>query len=167
MPPRILKTARLLLRPLKMADAPEVARLVGDIEVTRWLTVVPHPYAIADAETFIRDAAADWRFGIEVDGRITGVIGVQAQLGYWLGQPYWGRGYMSEAAHAIVNARFLESGEALSSGYFVDNHRSGAILRKIGFRTTEIVTEHSLAQGCDVLCQKMALNADDWRARNG
>jgi RimJ/RimL family protein N-acetyltransferase len=167
MPPRLIKTARLLLRRLEMADAPGIARLVGDLEVTRWLTVVPHPYAVADAETFIREAGADWRFGIEIDGLIAGVIGVQKQLGYWLGQRYWGRGYMTEAVYAVVNAWFLAGEEALGSGYFVDNHRSGAILRKMGFRCTEVVTQHSLAQGCDVQCQKMVLSAVDWQARNG
>ena len=168
---RTIKTARLVLRPLEMADAPAIARLVGDLEVSRWLTVVPHPYAVKDAETFIRDAEADWRFGIEIDGGndgdIAGVIGIQNQLGYWPGQPYWGRGYMSEAAHAIVNAWFSPGGGALSSGHFVDNHRSGAILRKIGFRNAETVTQHSQAQGCDVQCQQMVLSVADWQARNG
>lgn len=162
-----ITTKRLLLRPLALADAPDIARLIGDYDVTRWLTVVPHPYSVPDAEDFIRDFDNDWRFGIELAGTIVGVIGITDQLGYWLGMPYWGHSYMSEAVHAVVNAWFLSDKNSLSSGYFVDNQRSGALLRKLGFQPGEIITQHSRAQARDVQCQQMMLSRADWQARHG
>ncbi|MFV2002942.1 MAG: GNAT family N-acetyltransferase [Paracoccaceae bacterium] len=166
MPPNQIRTARLALRPLVLADAGAIARLIGALEVSRWLSVVPHPYSVGDAQSFIRDFAANWRFGIEIDGAIGGVISIEKQLGYWLGRKYWAQGYMSEAAQAVVNAWFLQNERTLGAGYFVENARSGAILRKIGFSADKIITRHSLARGCDVQCQQMTLRRADWLARD-
>ena len=167
MPPRVIKTDRLLLRPLELADATAVARLVGQFDVSRWLTAVPYPYSVEDAETFISDSDPDWRFGIEVEGNIAGLISIQTQFGFWLGKPYWGRGFMSEAAQAVIDEWFLSDGGTVYSGYFVDNRRSSAVLRKIGFRPAAIVQEHSLAKGKNVALQKMILTRQGWQARNG
>jgi len=164
---RVITTKRLRLRPLQDADAPGIARLIGTLDVSRWLTVVPHPYSEDDARDFIRDFASDWRFGIEIDGQIAGVIEIAKSLGYWLGQPYWGHGYMSEATQAIVSTWFLSNDTPIKSGYFTDNARSGAVLRKLGFRPGDVVTEHSLAQGRDVPLQQMHLSRADWLARHG
>jgi len=162
---RILKTDRLLLRPLELADGPDIARLIGDYQVSKWLSVVPHPYALADAEAFIRDFDSDWRFGVEIDGAVAGVIGISDQLGYWLGREIWGRGYMGEAAQAVVREWFLPGNDMLASGYFTGNAASGAILGKLGFKPTKVEQVHSLAQGQDVALQRMHLNRADWQAR--
>ncbi len=101
-----IETERLLLRPLVPADAPAIARLVGDFEVSRWLSVVPHPYCEADACAFIDTIAGAWDRAITCQGTLIGVVGIGDSLGYWLGRPFWGRGYMSEAAAALVGAWF-------------------------------------------------------------
>jgi RimJ/RimL family protein N-acetyltransferase len=163
----LIETARLALRPLDRADAPEIARLIGDFEVARWLTVVPHPYSLSDAETFIKDIAGPWDHAITRDGQLMGVIGIGKSLGYWLGCPFWGQGYMGEASQAIVNAWFCAGNETLHSGYFRGNARSGAVLEKLGFVPTVIEKVHSLAQAQDVDMQQMRLVHSDWRAGHG
>ncbi len=162
-----IETQRLTLRPLAMSDAPTIAALIGDYDVSRWLTVVPHPYTVQDAEYFIENSQSDWCFAITLNGCIIGVISADKQLGYWLGVAHWGQGYMGEVTNAVVSAWFGKSGADLKSGFFPENARSGAILRNLGFRPTKIVASHSLAQGRDVDLQEMTLSRADWQAHHG
>jgi len=154
------------LRALSASDAQPIARLIDDYEVSRWLSVVPHPYSLADAQAFIADFDSDWRFGIWLGDEIAGVIGISDQLGYWLGRRFWGQGYMAEAVHSVVNAWFLAGETSLGAGYFVGNQRSRAILHNIGFLPDAVIRQHSLAQGHDVQCQQLTLGRADWLAAN-
>lgn len=164
---KIIETARLILRPLDMADVEDMTRLIGDIEVSRWLTVVPHPYGLADARQFIGNIAGVWDRAIEIEGAFAGVVGLSNQLGYWLGRPYWCKGYMSEASKAAVASWFEDGGRNLGSGYFVGNEGSKRILSGLGFKPTVIEPTVSVATGIKTPMQKMALKRADWLARNG
>ncbi|MGR3290926.1 MAG: GNAT family N-acetyltransferase [Paracoccaceae bacterium] len=163
----ILKTERLILRPMAMTDAPDISRLIGTLDVSRWLEVVPYPYALTDAESFISDQPSDWRFTIEIDGAVAGVISISDQLGYWLGKPFWNHGYMTEAAIALVGEWFQRGANDLNSGYFVANARSSSVLHKLGFKATERTEVYSLAQNKDVALQRMHLTRADWQAYRG
>ena len=162
----IIKTKRLKLRPLDMADVAEQARLIGDYEVSKWLTVVPHPYGLADARQFIGKIAGELDRAIEIDGSLAGVIGISDGLGYWLGRPFWGQGYMGEAAHAVVEDWFNAGHDCLTSGYFAGNAPSAAILGRLGFAKTKIIQEYCRAQGKKLPLQKMTLDRINWRARD-
>jgi RimJ/RimL family protein N-acetyltransferase len=169
---KTLKTRRLTLRPLRAADAPRMAALVNDIDIARMTTSIPHPFTLADAEGFLaRVAGADpdreTVFAVEPDGEgFAGVLGFHQkddgepgpalgpEIGYWLGRPYWGRGYMSEAASAAT----AWAGEAennggwgkrvVVSGHFADNPASGQVLVKAGFLYTgEVQQRMSKARG--------------------
>lgn len=164
---KIIETARLVLRPLDMADVEDMTRLIGDIEVSRWLTVVPHPYGFADARQFIGNIAGVWDYAIEIDGEFAGVVGITNQLGYWLGRPYWRNGYMSEAVCAAVADWFENGGRNLASGYFVGNEGSKRILSGLGFKPTVIEPTVSVATGVKNPMQKMTLKRADWLARCG
>src|SRR5580704_5306080 len=97
-----LCTARLLLRPYTNDDIPELLPLISAREVAATTLRIPHPYSQADAEEFVRRAAEDQvRFAIVLaDSRkLIGGVGLRlemahnrAELGYWLGVPYWGKG---------------------------------------------------------------------------
>ena len=138
-------TDRLRLRPLEPEDAQAIANLVGNWNVARWLARVPFPYTIADAEAFIvhartGGAAADGAIAaITRDDQLIGLVSIEPrhhgmELGYWLGEPFWGNGYMSEAAAALVSAFFHRSdADALQAGYFEGNHASARILTGLGF----------------------------------
>lgn len=140
--------AAYTLRPLQQGDAGRIALLIGDWEVTRWLSAPPYPYAVADAEAFITaNAAAAAATGghtraIVVGGEFAGMVGIDKRslgmnLGYWLGRPYWGRRIMSNAAAQMTADFFATSREdVLNSGYFSGNEASAAIQRRLGFVIT-------------------------------
>ncbi|SIS54678.1 GNAT family N-acetyltransferase [Salimicrobium flavidum] len=142
-----LETKRLLLRPYNMEDATDVSALADDEEIAR-RTFVPHPYTVEDAESWISTHAEFLEEGsayplamIEKEsGRLTGTMTLRVntkhrngELAYWVGQPFWGRGYASEAAQCVTDFGFdsleLERiwGRALS-----DNEASQKVMTKTG-----------------------------------
>jgi len=144
-----LVTQRLRLRPLAMADAPRLAELGDDFEVARMLTSCPHPYALADAEALVRrgrdaDPADEVMFAIDLPGEgAIGTIGfdpdgvLAREVGYWIGRPYWGRGYVSEALAASL--RWVAGAwgrRCVTARHFVDNPASAAVLQRAGFLYT-------------------------------
>lgn len=161
----IIETERLRLRPLQTQDLDRIVTLANNLDVTRWLTVVPYPYTHHDAEEFLQIAQNDHVWAVCLLDELIGVIGKHgAEIGYWLGQEYWGHGYMTEAALAIVQDHFSRpSAGVLTSGYFIDNDRSSAVLRKLGFSNlgTPVPTQ-SAATGTDMPLQKMALTPEQW-----
>lgn len=125
-----------------MADAGRIRELAGAREVALNTLTIPHPYPDGAAETFISKESEDVvRFAID-DGQLVGVIGLhlnrqdnRAELGYWIGVPYWGRGYATEAAAEVVRHGFEDLGlNKIYAGYFSRNPASGNVLRKIGMR---------------------------------
>ncbi|MEL6219250.1 MAG: GNAT family N-acetyltransferase [Pseudomonadota bacterium] len=141
----ITHTERLCLRPLAPTDAPRVAKLCGDLKVSQWLSQVPHPYTLQDAESFLAMVGAGddlvWALVPEGHAELAGVIGLASEadgwhLGYWLGRPFWRQGWMSEAAHAITDHAFSTGAQALISGVFEGNDASLNIQRNLGFRIT-------------------------------
>lgn len=146
----VVATPRLKLRPLMMSDAGRIADLI-DFGIARMTSSNPHPYRLGDAEAFLDRTVAGvgrgWRYAIETDGEgLVGVIGLEAksgpllELGYWLGQPHWGRGYASEAAGAVLQwARDTQDVRVVVAGRFEDNPASGRVLEKVGFLYTGVV----------------------------
>ncbi|MGI9423061.1 MAG: GNAT family N-acetyltransferase, partial [Hyphomicrobiaceae bacterium] len=145
-----LKTERLWLRRIHGDDAAAIAELLGNWNVAKMLAKPPYPYHLADAQEFIErqagreNSADDCLFAIESDGALAGVISLAprddgALVGYWLGEPYWGRGIATEALGAIVDMFFEQSRKStLHSGVLADNPASLAVQRKVGF---EVVGE--------------------------
>ena len=82
----------------------------------------------ADREWSGRDSSAAWACTADDD---------EVELGYWIAREYWGRGYATEAARAVLRlAKVLGHREAGVAGHFIDNPASGAVLRKVGFEPT-------------------------------
>lgn len=157
-----LKTDRLILRPLTLADAPRVAAFTGDLAVARMVSSIPHPHPQISVEGWILMLEARARLGrdqvfaieLAADGLI-GCIGAHRaagadwEIGYWIGRPYWGRGYATEATRAMAAyvRRELTRGPVLA-GHFEDNPASGRVLEKAGFvYTGEVKPRYSLARG--------------------
>ena len=144
-----LKTERLLLRPLREADAERLARLANNWNVARMLSRMPYPYTLDMAHDWIgrqetmRAEGEEFAYGIANGEGFIGTCGLQAhadgthEIGYWIGEPYWNRGYASEAAGAVLGeAKRRFGAETLISGHFWENHASGRVLTKLGFRYT-------------------------------
>jgi RimJ/RimL family protein N-acetyltransferase len=161
----LLTTDRLTLRPFRASDAPDVVRVLNDIEVSKWLTRVPYPYSVHDANWFTRRVAAKaFVFGIEFRGRIVGTIGCEGEFGYWLGRAYWGQGIMPEA---VLSAWFATTGkDRIEAGYFAENARSSKVLRRMGFVETGASRNFSLARGYEVDRIDLILNCGAFEARN-
>jgi len=143
----VLATERLVLRAPRRSDVKAIATLVNDRRIAANTARIPHPYAIENAEQFI--AAVNKREGeasfvIALDGAPIGVCSVDPredgpELGYWLGVPYWGRGFATEAVRALIDYAFgdLEHG-TLISGARVNNPASRRVLEKCGFQWTGV-----------------------------
>jgi RimJ/RimL family protein N-acetyltransferase len=144
----VLETKRLALRAPQLEDAKAVAMLANDRRIAENTARIPHPYREADATSFIAGAnkpAGDALFLITLrDGSIMGACGLMLQeetpeLGYWLGVPYWGKGYATEALHALIDYAFTDLGHAaLQAGARVTNPASRRVLEKCGFQWTGV-----------------------------
>ena len=161
-------TPRLRLTPVSAGDPAEVADLIGNYDVARWLGRVPYPYSRADAEAFIA-ANADQTgrvWFIHDKGGLVGGISIDDELGYWLARPAWGKGYATEAGDWVVDVHFADpEAGALPSNYFPGNCRSAGVLKKLGFQETGQRPVRSLSLGQTIESHGMALARDAWRSR--
>jgi RimJ/RimL family protein N-acetyltransferase len=143
----VLETERLILRAPRRGDIKAIVRLANDRRVAENTARLPHPYRTDDAGRFI--AAVNRRDGetafvVTLGGEPIGVCGVElrenaAEIGYWLGVPYWGRGYATEAVRAAIDHAFGALGhDALGAGARVTNPASRRVLEKCGFQWTGV-----------------------------
>lgn len=143
--PDALKTARLVLRAPQVADARAVATLANDIRIAQNTTRIPHPYGLADAHAWLRavnskDGEATFLVTL-TNGTVLGACGLDLrdgqspELGYWFGTQYWGQGYATEAARALIDHAFGDLGyDELQSGARISNPASRRVLEKCGFQ---------------------------------
>ncbi|HJT16417.1 MAG TPA: GNAT family N-acetyltransferase [Thermoanaerobaculia bacterium] len=146
------RTERLLLRPFTPDDAPEVQRLAGAREVALNTLHIPHPYPDGAAEAWIakQGIGPEVVFAIDADGQLAGAIGLvidrsndRAELGYWIGVPFWSRGYATEAGRAIVRFGFDELElHRVFAQVFTRNPASARVLQKIGMRREGVLRHH-------------------------
>ncbi|WP_291176985.1 GNAT family N-acetyltransferase [Hyphomicrobium sp.] len=140
--PKPIKTRRLVLRELTDSDAPELARLAGDWEVARMTARIPFPYSEALAREWLATLApGEFVRAVTFQGTLVGAVGYvpnddgSAEIGYWIGRPWWGRGFASEAATALVRHCFTKAGfKRLTCCHFEDNPASQRVIEKLGFR---------------------------------
>lgn len=145
----MLDTPRLHLRPFRLSDAVDVQRLAGERAIADTTRNVPHPYEDGMAEAWIESQARGFAQGrlvnfaitLRCDGALVGSIGLtlekeasgSAELGYWIGVPWWNRGYCTEAAGAVVDYGFGHLGlERIHAHHLLRNPASGRVLAKIG-----------------------------------
>ena len=144
----VLETERLVLRAPRFEDAKAIARLANDRRIAENTTRIPHPYRLADAEAFIaavNKSEGELAFLITLDHEPIGGCGLaqldgpEPDLGYWLGAPYWGNGYATEAARAAIDYAFsMLDYEALQAGARCTNPASRRVLEKCGFQWTGV-----------------------------
>jgi RimJ/RimL family protein N-acetyltransferase len=145
----VLKTERLVLRAPRPDDAKAITSLINDRRIAENTARIPHPYSLADAHAFLAETNRDARersFLIALaDGTVIGGCGIHdlsaagPELGYWIGVPHWGRGYVTEAARALIDHAFGALGyERLTSRARVSNPASRRVLEKCGFQWTGV-----------------------------
>jgi RimJ/RimL family protein N-acetyltransferase len=149
------------LRPLRSEDAQPLAEYGNNHNVWRNLRDrFPHPLTLADTRQYIDTAlrlSPTSVFAIEVDDKAVGVIGLtlgegerrhSAELGYWLGEPYWGRGIISESVKAITEYATQDLGLSRIESYvFSWNPASARVLEKMGFEREGILRKSVIKDG--------------------
>jgi RimJ/RimL family protein N-acetyltransferase len=165
-----ISTARLALRPVAVADAPRIANLANDFDVVKTTGGMPFPYGLADAEAYLArcselDPARETVFAIDAAGEgLVGLIGfhdtgeLAPEVGYWLGKPYWGRGFATETLKgAMAWTRDAWRRRSILACHHLDNPASGRVLSRAGFLYTgRVELKPCRARGEDVLCRWMA-----------
>jgi RimJ/RimL family protein N-acetyltransferase len=165
----VLETARLVLRAARLEDAKRVAALVNDRRIAENTARIPHPYTVDDATEWIRAALSQsaTSYVITIAGEVIGACGLdmpppqlslsptlpsaarggsgtdtgegRAELGYWIGVPFWGCGYATEAARCLIDHAFGDLGyEVLTASARVSNPASRRVLEKCGFQWTGV-----------------------------
>jgi RimJ/RimL family protein N-acetyltransferase len=173
----VLETKRLALRAPRLEDAKTVARLANDRRIAENSARIPHPYRLADAQTFIGGAnkgGGEAVFLITLrDKTVIGACGIATQeatpeLGYWLGVSHWGKGYATEALHAVIDYAFTDlTHEALQAGARVTNPASRRVLEKCGFQWTGVGLYRIRAINSSAPIDRFRLERGIWSAIKG
>jgi [ribosomal protein S5]-alanine N-acetyltransferase len=170
-----LETARLRLRPYLESDIEELLPLIGAREVAATTLRISHPYTEQDAKAFLLLVQEPGRIWLVVslrsDGRQIGGIGLtvdqqhqHAELGYWLGAQYWGKGYATEAAREMLRFGFEDLRlHRIYASHFKHNPASGRVLVKLGMRHEGCQREHLRKWDLFVDSELYGLLRQEWK----
>ncbi|MDO8459585.1 MAG: GNAT family protein [Nanoarchaeota archaeon] len=147
-----IETKRLVIRDLEMKDVNYLVDGCNNLNVSRYLALVPYPYSEKSAKDFIKTCVKEskekprtkYNFGIELkeENRIVGSVGLSkvdyfqgtATVGYWINEDYWRRGIMSEALEAVINFAFRKLKlRRINVKAFSENKASNSLIKKAGF----------------------------------
>lgn len=172
-PVAALKTKRLILRAPRPQDAEEIYCAINDWDIVKYLSRVPWPYTLGDAQDYLaRSADEDARPREQVfvvdDGRVAGMASLRdldtdcGTLGYWIAKRVWGRGYATESVRALADFAFRQVGvRAISADVVRDNPASMRVLEKVGFHWREDSTCSTRSRG-EVPAKIFRLLGSDW-----
>ncbi len=177
----VLETERLVLRPFRTGDGPRVRELAGDKAIAATTLRIPHPYPEGAAEEWIGTHRADFEAGksatfavvLRDEDAVIGSIGLEidaehsrAELGYWIGKPYWGRGYCTEAAREAVKYAFETLGlNRVCAHHFSLNYSSGKVMRKIGLKREGRMRGHVRKNGESIDLELYGLLASEYERK--
>ena len=158
-----IETERLTLRPFTLDDASDVQRLAGDRDIASTTAKIPHPYEDGMAEEWIgthqerfdRGELVNFAVTHREQGFLIGTIGLvinkqdeSAEMGYWVGKPYWNRGYCTEAAQAVLKYGFKILGlNRIHANHMTRNPASGRVMQKIGMKHEGHLRQHAKKWG--------------------
>ena len=176
-----LKTPRLLLRPVVRGDLARMAELANDKQIHAFTRTMPYPYTLSDAQKFYETGVKGWKTGefavfaivwreqIDVDRGLVGVMGLHislenhhGELGYWIGEPFRGHGFATEAAGRVVEFGFVDLClHRIFASYLTRNPASGRVLEKIGMQREGVLRQHARKLGVfEDVCQCGILRSD-------
>ncbi len=172
----VLVTERLVLRTPHVEDTDALACLANNARVATMVSRMPHPYTRMDATDFIRrtrtGAIGKCVYAVTDadDGRLLGCCGIEPQddpstleLGYWIGEPFWGKGFATEAAHAVIDMAFRTRGiDCIDVRCRVTNPASRRVIHKCGFQFQGTGMIKSLALGSAVPVEWYRLDRKTW-----
>jgi ribosomal-protein-alanine N-acetyltransferase len=158
-----LETERLRLRQPEMADVPLVCRYLEDKAIAANMRRLQYPFTTADAEAWVSDAheraakGEGYVFAIDrkPDNLLIGTTrfyydaeNQRAEIGYWLGTPFWGKGYMTEVVCRLIQLGFEEfQVNRIYATYFPRNGASRRVMEKAGMTYEGTYRQHWLKNG--------------------
>jgi RimJ/RimL family protein N-acetyltransferase len=168
----VLATENLVLRAPCEADVAQLIELADNRHVAEMLARMPHPYGEAEARAFLamataRHSGVSYALTLKDSGAFVGCAGLNAtdrglELGYWIGEPYWKRGYATEAAHALVDLAFTRTAiQVLHASCRVINPASRRVIHKCGFQYAGQGMLNSIAAG-QVPVERYRLDRRTW-----
>ena len=153
-----LQGERLLLRPFELSDAARVQALAGQRAIAEMTLEIPYPYENGMAEQWISSHRPKFEEGklavfaitLHATGEVVGAIGLtiaarfeRAELGYWVGTPYWNKGYCTEAGRAVLSYGFKARGlHRIFATHFSRNSASGRVMQKLGMKHEGHLRQH-------------------------
>jgi RimJ/RimL family protein N-acetyltransferase len=175
---------RLQLRPFVRKDAVRVAELAGARSIADTTISIPHPYPTELAADWISTHVASWQveraahFAIELrpQGVLAGSVSVrdldrahyQAELGFWIGEPFWGQGLATEALRCVLSFTFGPLGlNRLHAHHMARNPASGRVLEKVGFRREGLLRQRVIKWGRFEDVVILSLLRQDWEKQSG
>ncbi|WP_155590776.1 GNAT family N-acetyltransferase [Lysinibacillus cavernae] len=160
---KTIETERLLLRLFTEEDAPEVSVLCNNFALYKSTLNLPYPYTLDCAlawianhqQNFEADKLYEFAITNKRSGKLYGAIGLsnhqqhhKGEIAYWVGEPYWGNGYGTEAAQAIIEFAFKEKQyHRVYAQYFQSNPASGKIMEKCGMHYEGTLKQHVYKNG--------------------
>jgi RimJ/RimL family protein N-acetyltransferase len=170
----VLSTERLILRAPRDSDIPALVQLADNLHVAQMLARMPHPYGETEARAFIamsgqKQLGASYALTLAGTGTFIGCAGLNVkdrglELGYWIGEPYWKRGYATEAAHALVDLAFRSTGiQVLHVSVRVINPASRRVIHKCGFQYAGQGMMNSIVAG-QVPIERYRLDRKTWES---
>jgi RimJ/RimL family protein N-acetyltransferase len=170
----VLSTKRLILRAPRESDIPALVQLADNLHVAQMLARMPHPYGETEARAFIamsgqKQPGATYALTLAGTGTFIGCAGLDVkdrglELGYWIGEPYWKRGYATEAAHALVDLAFRSTGiQVLHVSVRVINPSSRRVIHKCGFQYAGQGMMNSIVAG-QVPIERYRLDRKTWES---
>ncbi len=178
-----LNTERLILRPFELSDAKDVQRLAGEKAVAETTLNVPHPYEDGMAEEWISTHQSKFESGelcnfaitMAETGELMGAIGLiissrhnHAELGYWVGVPFWNQGFCTEAAKAVLEFGFSELELNRIYAHFLSrNPASGRVMKKLGMTHEGMLRKHINVSDRYEDLKLYGFLADEWRKSSG
>lgn len=148
-----LTTKRLILRYIKRADAESIRKYINNLNVSRYLLAVPYPYTKKDVEWWVNECqkrqgrkprdSYELAITIKPDTKVVGGVGLSkvdktngtAEIGYWIAEPYWRQGYVSEAVIKMIGFGFNKLKlRRLVIPAFAENKGSNGLAKKLGFK---------------------------------
>ena len=173
-----LHTQRLILRPFEIADARDVQRLAGDQAIADTTLNIPHPYEDGMAEQWIAHHQPQFEAGelanfaivLRATRELVAAIGLvinrrfdRAELGYWIGRPYWNQGYCTEAGGAVLRYGFTELNLNRIHAYHLSrNPASGQVMEKLGMTREGFLRQHAKKWDNYVDLVEYGLLRQDW-----
>lgn len=183
-----LKTERLILRKPKISDWKDLVEGVGEYDVAKMMSKIPHPYKKEDALVYLKKAVKihkqkvkkGYTFFIELksEKKIIGAVGVYdidyfsgvGRTGSWVNKKYWRNGYMTEAKIAVNDFAFNKLKlRRLDSDVYVDNKASNATQRKMGYKLEGMQRKRIKTQATGKIhdLNIYGLLKEDWKKARG